>query len=352
MVDLTTGGCMSTWVRYAPENRELDLSRLAPTDYELISGLHGEIRQGDATLLCLQASSDQASAEMYIRRKCGMYWAVHFPGYGHGPHAITMESDEHRRQKDYWCRAAQDVGFDATTEFRTGKGTVLDVAIRGNRHTGVEIQHSYNKASVIKTRTTKSFKAGWLPVWFLDSDRRPDWFYEVPTVASNPLPWTSLPPRRAATAIGLSQFVAEHCRPGRFDKCPGGHRRPCSQWHPKREPWPGLTVDDIAARVPAGEIVPLRDTAGAVHLTSPRSAGLYRELTDQDCAYTPEARGPRSGKHGQPRLCTNPHRQGRRGTCSCGNKIYPLTQLVRAAEVCERCRITLGLPRPHKPDDR
>jgi hypothetical protein len=187
-------------------------------------------------------------------------------------------------------------------------------------------------------------------VWFLDSDRRPDWFHEVPTIASNPLPWISLPDRRAATATGLSTFVAERCRPGAFEICPGGQRRPCGGWHPRREPWGGLTVDDVAELVPATQIVPIRDTAGAVHLTSPRSARLYRELSGYDCEYAPTRRGPTSRLHGQPRACVNPHRRHHRATCSCGSPIYPLTQLIRVAEVCERCRIDLGLPRPHLPD--
>lgn len=184
---------MSTWVRYAPEDRELDLSCLARADYDLIRSLHGEIHKGQGILICLSVPSDRAAGEMYVRKQNGMYWAVHFAGEGHGSHEITVESDEHRRQKDYWYRAAQDAGYEASKELRTGKGTVLDVAIRGERQTGVEIQHSYNKTTVIKTRTTKSYKAGWLPVWFLDSDRRPDWFHEVPSVASNPLPGATSP---------------------------------------------------------------------------------------------------------------------------------------------------------------
>jgi hypothetical protein len=62
------------------------------------------------------------------------------PTGGHGSHAIALESDEHRRQKDYWCRAAEDAGYRVSTEFHTGGGTILDVAIDGPRQTGVEIQ--------------------------------------------------------------------------------------------------------------------------------------------------------------------------------------------------------------------
>ena len=175
---------MSTLVRYTPENRVLDLATLSRGDYAIISSLHGTIKRGERILICLQAGVSADTAEMHIRLIGGKFWAVHFAGGGHGGHEIALESDEHRRQKDYWHRAAEDAGHRASTEYNTGGGTILDVAIDGPRRTGVEVQHSYVKVSVVKSRTTKSFKAGWLPVWFLDSDR----------------PGSTTSPRSAATA--------------------------------------------------------------------------------------------------------------------------------------------------------
>jgi hypothetical protein len=107
-----------------------------------------------------------------------------------------------------WCRAAEDAGYRVSTEFHTGGGTILDVAIDGPRQTGVEIQHSYVKSGVVKACTTKSFRIGWLPVWFLDTDTRPPWFHQVPALNCNRLTWSSLPPPRAATALGLTTFSA------------------------------------------------------------------------------------------------------------------------------------------------
>lgn len=341
---------VSTLVRYTPTNRVLDLACLNSADYELIGSLHNEIGRGDRTLICLQAGSGDAG-EMYIRLRGGQYWAVHFAGGGHGSHEVARESDEHRQQKDYWQRAAQDAGYEASTEHSTGRGTILDVAITGPRKTGVEIQHSYGKMKVVKARTTKSFRAGWLPVWFLDTDRRPDWYHHVPSVNSNPRSWSSLPPRRAATAVGLTKFTATKCLPGEFDRCPAGHRRACGGWHPQREPWGGLTVDDVAERVPAEQIVPMRDSRGFVHLVSPESLLLYTNLTESDATYLPTGKGPRSGLPSRTTPCTNPHLQPSPPThCACGQAIYPLGKLRRVREdLCERCRITLGLPSPYLP---
>ncbi|MFD2422757.1 hypothetical protein, partial [Amycolatopsis pigmentata] len=203
------------------------------------------------------------------------------------------ESDEHRRQKDYWQRAAEDAGYQASQELRTGNGTILDVAIEGPRRTGIEVQHSALDTRLAKSRSTRSFRAGWLPVWFLDSDHTPQWFHSVPAVNCNvQLPWsTTLPPRRSATALGPSKFVAQVCTATTFGTCPANSRgrpkRPCGKHHPKREPWYGLTVDDVAALIPAEEIVPMRDLQGNVHLIDHDNLALYKKLTGFHATYGP-----------------------------------------------------------------
>lgn len=341
---------MSTLVRFKPEDRVLDLAKLSQSDYELICSLHNSVVHGDRTLICLQSSVDAEAAEMYIRLVKGKYWAVHFPGGAHGSHEVHLETDEHRRQKDYWYRAATDAGYSASKEFRTGGGTILDVAIDGPRRTGIEVQHSFIAPKLAKARTTKTHRAGWLPVWFLDSDRTPDWFHYVPALGCNPMPWSSLPPRRAATvARGLTQFTPLQCRPGAFDTCPAGRKRPCSQWHPNREPWAGLTVDDVAERVPARRILPMRDTKGRVYLVSPESLDLYRELTGHTGDYAPGKPDTRGKTPTRTTHCANPiHDQEAPRYCACGQELYPLTQLIRLRDdLCERCRIKLGHPAPH-----
>ncbi|HEX6347112.1 hypothetical protein [Umezawaea sp.] len=279
---------MSTPVLYTPQNRRLDLSRLDGRDFALIRSLHRQIRRGDRTLLCLRAATG-GGAEMHVRVRDGRYWAVHFPGGDCGleRHRISRESDEHRRQKDYWQRAAEDAGYRAWQEHRTEANTILDVAIEGPRRTGVEVQHSTLETSVVKTRTTKSFNVGWLPVWFLDSDNTPPWFHQVPALGCNTLRWSSLPVRRSATAFGPSRFVALACRVPNFGSCPADGRSPCGKHHPRREPWRGLTVDDIAEMIPAREMVPMRDLLGHVHLVSPENLALFQDLTGTSGEYRP-----------------------------------------------------------------
>lgn len=344
---------MSTLVRYTPEDRVLNLANLSRSDYELIRSLHRRVVRGQRTLICLQSSVNDDAAEMFIRLSGNKYWAVHFAGGAHGAHEISIETDEHRRQKDYWHRAAEDAGYRASKEFRTGGGTVLDVAIEGPRRTGIEVQHSLIEVKLVKSRTTKSYRAGWLPVWFLDSDRTPAWFHHVPAVGCNRISWGDLPPRRAATAVGLTKFSPLKCTAGAFDACPAGRKRPCGGWHPQREPWGGLTVDDVAAMVPAEQILPMRDAKGRVHLVSSENLELYRGLTGFTGDYAPDNSGRRGGAATQTMQCVSPvhNQQARTRTyCGCGQEIYSLARLVRVRDdLCERCRIKLGLPAPRLP---
>lgn len=343
---------MSTLVRYTPGNRELNLAKLTSAEFQLIKTLHRHIDRGDGTLLCLESSGDSSGAEMYIRLRGGRYWAAHFAGSGHDPHPISIESDEHRRQKDYWHRAAEDAGYSAYKEFGTGGGTILDVAIDGPRRTGVEVQHSAIEVRKVKTRTTKSFRAGWLPVWFLDSDGTPPWFHHVPAVGCNRISWSALPPRRAATATtGLVHISALRCTPGAFDPCPEGKRRPCGEWHPSRQPWRHLTVDDVADLVPAEQIVPLQDEKKRVFLVSPESLKLYQDLTGRSGEYWPGTTTSTGVTPVKTTRCVNPvHDQRTPSRCACGQEIYHLAQLIRPrADLCDGCRLKAGLPRPGLP---
>ncbi len=340
---------MATVVLYTPENRGLDLARLNQTDYELIRSLHRRIKRGQRILLCQKASAKPEDREMLVKERNGRYRAAHFPGGGHDcSYVIARESDEHRRQKDYWARAAEYAGFEVTRELPTGRGTILDVAIHGLRDTGIELRHSAIATPAVKARTTRSFNAGWLSVWFLDSDRQPDWMHHVPAVRSN-IGWEQLPPRRSATAIGLSRFLPAKCRPGAFDRCPEGRRRPCGEWHPQRQPWGGLTIDDVAAMVPARRIVPLYDLHGDVHLAAPEALDLFRELTDRPAEYRPDLRGKtRSATHRT--RCRHPVHDNPpvAAYCTgCGQGIFHLAQLVRPdPNLCDGCRKKRRLPAP------
>ena len=115
-------------------------------------------------------------------------------------------------------------------------------------------------------------RGGWKP--------EPLWAWRVPTVAENDLSWQLLPPRRAAT--GLRVIRAARCAVENFGCCPYT-RRHRGRRHPLPEAWIGLTVDDVAARFPAGQIKLLRYHRNSrrddVFLVPPESVALYEELT-------------------------------------------------------------------------
>lgn len=346
---------MTTRARYTPENREIELSDPSLADQELLKSLRGNIQRGQQTLLCLQSPEGQDSAEMYIRFRNGKYWAVHFPGGAHGPHAIGIESPEHKRQKDYWQRAAEVAGYQVSQEFYTGNKTKLDVAIHGPCQTGIEVQRSYIEPREVKSRSTKSYRAGWLPFWFYDSDRTPSWSHEVPALGCNRLPWSSLPRPRAATATGLSHFEAVRCEPGEFNRCFDGKKRHCRDWHPKRRPWRGMTLDDVAERAPVGGVVPMMDQQGIAHLVSPENLGFYQSLSGLSGDYVPgSSKRAQLSSRATTKLCASPvHEEEASMTCHrCGNYLHRLRQLVRPRpDLCEHCRIVLGLPAPDLPMD-
>ena len=296
---------MTTFVRYGPEGRDIDLASLSPADYELIASLHGNIRRGDRTLVCLQPTAGNGEMRIFMRNK--KYWAAHFAGGAHGDHVVALESDAHKRETEYWLRAAEDRGHEAAKEVRTGNGTVLDLGIDGPVRTGVEIQHSPITTPVVKTRTTKSFRAGYTTVWFSDWDKSPPWLHHVPSLGCNRLPWDEvLPPRRAATATGLRLIEAVKCVVGAFPKCPEGGWRPCGMYHQKPVPWLGLTVDDVAGMVPAGEAVPLIGKSNYVYLVPPASVDLYRELSGRSGLYEPGGKPKVKVSSRAPRVCTSP----------------------------------------------
>lgn len=276
---------MGTYVLYAPENRELDLTELSSADYALVTGLHGQLAHGDRVLQCLDSPFD--SDDLYVTRRDGEYVAEHFVEHSHGRHRVARESDEHLWQKEYWFRAAQDSGHTAARSFRTGTGTVLDVAIKGDQRTGVDIQRSNISPKRAVNRTLKSYRAGWLSVWFADSDRSPRWLHHVPSVRCNPMRWDHLLARGEARVAGLRVIKPLECTVGAFNGCPAGAGNACRRFHPKFLPWHQMTVDDLAAMVPDDQVVPLQTEKGHVFLVPPSSQKLYYELTGVPGTYIP-----------------------------------------------------------------
>src|SRR4029077_17025081 len=139
-------------------------------------------------------------------------------------------------------------------------------------------------------------QAGVTDLWFTaETGMAPKWLWRVPTVLNRELgipgegqSWDTLPRRRSVTAAGLRIVRTAKCTPEHFGQCPYG-RSHCGKHHPKPEPWPGLSVDDVAAMFPAAQIVALRfwgvrspgnRKRDSVFLVSPESAALYAEVTD------------------------------------------------------------------------
>jgi len=322
---------MGMYVRYAPDNRELDLAELSPADHNLITGLCGQVARGDQVLTCLD--STPGSDELYISRRDGQYVAEHFVDNGHAPHEVARESDEHLWQKDYWFRAAQDSGHVARRAYRTGMGTVLDVAIKGDQQTGIDIQRSDVSPSRAANRTLKSYRSGWLTLWFADSDRSPRWLHRVPSVSCNRMSWRRLPARRKATATGLRVVEPLKCTPGAFGRCPAGKRRPCGLYHPNFVPWHQVTVDDLAAMVPEDQAMPVQTNKGYVYLVPPGSQKMYYELTGVPGVYVPGA----------------PVRQWTSPGPQVPPRVVPVRpRQVRAGPRCEGCGQLLLLVRPDR----
>jgi len=185
---------MALIVRYEPTGHKIDLEHATEEDMAIIRELHNRpngIHRGGKLLTCLKDwEAEQAGQIPPIDREMTVkylasyntWFAAHLAGGSHGSHKIIQaESLAHRRQKEYWCTAAQSVGLQARTEVKIDGGT-LDVAITGLAvATDIECQRSTNKERKIAHRTRVYDKAGYLPVWFnAASGQRPQWLRTVP----------------------------------------------------------------------------------------------------------------------------------------------------------------------------
>jgi hypothetical protein len=209
---------------------------------------------------------------------------------------VAPMSDEHKRQAEYWARAAEDAGWRVDLEPAADGGARPDALIHGPVLTGVEVRRQEMAAAGAVSRTAKAADANVTSVWYSGRAGSPGWAWHVPTVLPRELGidrpadegmWAKLPPRRAVAAAGLRVLRTVRCAVGNIDRCPYD-RNWCGRYHPRPEPWGGQSVDDVAAKVPAGEIVPLRfwgvsalgnRRRDAVILVSPADFALYEEMT-------------------------------------------------------------------------
>jgi hypothetical protein len=241
---------VSTLAYYHPRGLPFNFADMPLDLYNEAATWRGRIKRGDAPVFtCLQTGEP-----MYVcRNDVGRYFMRHFPGSGHGGHAMSTMSDEHRRQAEYTRRAAAENSLDSQLEVSTGNGTRLDVAVYGDTNTGFEIQRSMLSRAKAKSRALQSFEAGWPTAWISDSETDPDWSDHVPTARLTVRGWDALPPPNTVHVV-IGEYVADRDR-----------SRPTG-WRYRREP-KAVLLDELAYLMPAGEIVPVAvGTEGRVDL--------------------------------------------------------------------------------------
>jgi hypothetical protein len=259
---------MRSIVRYVPEGILLDLSEpdLGHPDGRAILERHHrqgghsrpEFGRGNPAFVCARHEGG-ASPGLYVRKVRGQWHASHYEKGTCDRFANPAPvSEEHRRQVDYWVRAAEDAGYAVETESVLKTGTRPDALIRGPVLTGIEVQLSGMTRRGAVERTRRAALAGVSDVWFTSNKTEPRWAYRVPTVTENTLDWAKLPPRRAATATGLRTIEPARCTFLNFDRCPASGNAQCGAYHPIARAFTRMTVDDVAARYPAGDLVALR----------------------------------------------------------------------------------------------
>ena len=234
---------------------------------------------------------------LFLKKVDGQWWAYHYERGACRPERLPSPmSDEHKRQTEYWARAAQDAGWQVELEHSLSTGTRPDALIRGPITTGVEVQRYAMTAARAVERTAKAESAGRHRRLVQRPGGSPRWGWRVPTVLPRELgidrpaddhDWATLPARRAVAAAGLRVLRTVKCAVGNIDRCPY-ERNWCGRHHP-RPARGGLAVDDVAAKLPAGDIVPLRfwgvtmpgprRRRDAIFLVSPADFDLYEDLT-------------------------------------------------------------------------
>lgn len=247
-----------------------------PEDRDLVRSYAEREKVPRGTFQC-----EISSGAMFAKRRGPTVFLSHYPGEGHGNciRIVFGMSEEHKREQEYWARAAAAAGYDTHTEYRTSNHTVLDVAIDGPQRVGIEVQRSKLPPSQVKARTTKSRNAGWQAIWSDNLPKNASWANQVPTVRPGRIDWSDPnPPPRTARAIGPRRLHVVRCGWDiRGIRC----RRPCSKLHaPEFESIDGLTIDDVAELAPAGELVPLQHR-DAVYLVPPESYDRYQDLLHQ-----------------------------------------------------------------------
>jgi hypothetical protein len=284
---------MRAAIRYVPEAIELDLAepdlghpdghQILERHYHQSNQPRPEFNRHRPAFVCLRHAAG-TNPGLYLKKINGHWWAVHYESSSCDSIRVPAPmSDAHRRQVEYWARAAEDAGWRVELGARLAAGTRPDALIRGPVPTSIEIQRDAMTAPAAVARSRKAQLGEVLDVWFSSRTPAPKWTFRVPSVLELGLPWDVVPPRRTAAAAGLRVIEPVRCSQENFRRCPETQGRQCQQHHPRERPWRNVLIDDVAARVPAGEIVPMRFRRSSrshdVYLVPPSSLELYEELT-------------------------------------------------------------------------
>jgi hypothetical protein len=252
-------------------------------------------RRGRMPLWCTKPHGGQ----MHLRKIRGQLWAAHYPGGG-GTQSCTAqvrhesEGLPHRHMKDYAGRALEAAGYQVTEEFSTGK-TRLDLAVDAPFKFGVEAQFSQIVERDAKSRTTKSFRAGWPALWLPGGQGVAQQLgYQLPVLRhnDNEIDWASkVPAKGTATATSVRRITVQHCTvSGPFDHCPDKRGGFCGKWHPwfnDMAPAQWFTLDDALTGIAAGALVLHQDRRGIVRIVPAGDLPRYRELTGCDGVFSP-----------------------------------------------------------------
>jgi len=281
---------MREQIRYIPEDIILNLSVPDlghPDGRRILEAHYNNCHKDNPVFECVDHQTG-TNPGMFLKKIDGFWWAVHFDRSDcRSKRVHAPMSDEHKRQAEYWVRAAEDAGLRAETEHTLPSRTRPDVLIYGPITTGVEVQRSDLSRAAAIDRTKRAALSDVSDIWSTDREKEPYWLHHVPTVSQRPDSWQYLPPKRSVLANGVRQIEPVRCRPGDLPRCPSGYQF-CGKYHAKSIP-AVVRLDDIAWRFPTGDIVALKlpaitGTKVGVYLCSAKSADLYTELTGQPAA--------------------------------------------------------------------